>query len=186
MEYRKNAWKDPELIPTWSVRRIRLKSAHGGIPYGESKQTVTKRKTVCRACGQAMLKGEPRITFMWDFKGCGSWTAQEVHIHTHDCTHTLIPGEQQRIDSKPDILLLPEPRNLLARLTPVRDKHLPHIFGEAAKLLERPYYKLSPDVCAAIEKLAGNSDVLLFDGNVHVTWGDADGGKVLMPLKHPL
>ena len=163
-----------------------MRPAHGGIPYCESKQTVTQRKTICRACGQTMLKGEPLITFMWDFKGCGSWTAQEVHIHTHDCTNTLMPGEQQRIDSKPEILLLPEPRNLLARLTPLQDKHLPHSFREAAQLLERRYYKLSPDTYAAIEKLAGNSDVLLFDGNVNVIWGDADGGKTLMPLQQPL
>jgi hypothetical protein len=186
MEYRKNAWKTPELISTWNVRRIRLKPAHGGVPHGESKQTVAKRKTICRACGQAMLKGEPRITFMWDFKGCGSWTPQEVHLHAHDCTNALTPGEQQRIYSKPDTLSLPEPRNLLARLAPLQGKHLPHSFGEAAQLLERPYYKLSLDTCAAIERLAGDSDVLLFDDEVQVTWGDADGGKALMPLRHPL
>ncbi len=97
MEYRADAWKNPELISMWNVKRIRLNPAGGGVPYGQSEHTVAKRKTVCRACGQAILKGEPRITFMWDFKGCGSWTAQEVHIRKHDCTNVLKPDDQQRI-----------------------------------------------------------------------------------------
>jgi hypothetical protein len=36
MEYRKSAWKTPELISAWNVRGIRLKPAHGGVPYDDN------------------------------------------------------------------------------------------------------------------------------------------------------
>jgi hypothetical protein len=99
MEYRNSAWKNPELIPPSNVRRIRLKPAHGCIPYGESKQTVTKRKTVCRACGQAMLKGEPRITFMWDFKGCGCRASSSALIQSLTSCYRQNHGTHLRVDT---------------------------------------------------------------------------------------
>ncbi len=96
MEYRKNAWKAPALLAAWEVARVRTDPRHA-VEYGDSEVTVAKRKTTCRACGQPIQKGERRITFYWDFNGCGSWTAQEVHIHEADCSHALAPGDVPKI-----------------------------------------------------------------------------------------
>lgn len=94
MEYRKDAWKNPELLSSWEVEGVRTNPRYT-VQYGTLEETIAKRKTTCRACGGSIFKGEYRLTFFWDFKGCGSWTAQEVHIHLHDCTNILNPVAAQ-------------------------------------------------------------------------------------------
>ncbi len=78
------------------------------------------------------------------------------------------------------------PSKLFERLQPLANKKSSGDFVEFSGRLRRPYFRLSVEDCAKVEALAGDSDVLLFDGKTQVTWGDADGGKALMPLYRPL
>ncbi len=80
----------------------------------------------------------------------------------------------------------PTPNKLFERLKPLANKKNTGGFKEFVARLQRPYFRLSEEDCAKVEALAGESDVLLFDGKTQVTWGDADGGKALMPLYRPL
>lgn len=73
-----------ELLRQDQVRKIRINP--GSVPYGTVEHSTAKRKCRCRACGEVMCKGDPRITFQWDFRGSGSWTAVESHMHFDDCT----------------------------------------------------------------------------------------------------
>jgi len=105
MEYRKDAWKKPKLLSSWEVEGVRS-NPHHVVQYGDVPSVTTaKRRSICRACGQSIIKGEQRLSFFWDFTGCGSWTAQEVHIHTHDCTHVL-DEEKPCLNSANDISLI--------------------------------------------------------------------------------
>jgi hypothetical protein len=81
--------------------------------------------------------------------------------------------------------MLPTPNNLFNRLQPITNKINKGDFKSMVARLQRPYIRLSETDCAAVEALAGTSDVLLLDGETQVTWGDADGGKALMPLNRP-
>lgn len=78
------------------------------------------------------------------------------------------------------------PRNLLQRLTPIKGKVFKEEFSDICKRLQRPYYRLSESYYEDVKKLAGESDVLLLDGRTQVTFGTADCGWALMPLKHPI
>ncbi|WP_128003080.1 MULTISPECIES: hypothetical protein [Piscinibacter] len=80
----------------------------------------------------------------------------------------------------------PTPRRLMERLTTLPNKVHKGDSKAFTARLRRPYYRLTDEQCLAVERLAGDSDVLLLDGRVQVTWGDADGGKALMPLARPL
>lgn len=79
-------------------------------------------------------------------------------------------------------LMLRTPKNLFERLQPIAGKKNNGDFQSFSRRLQRPYYRLTEEDCAKVEALAGESDVLLLDGKTQVTWGDADGGKALMPL----
>lgn len=48
-------------------------------------------------------------------------------------------------------------------------------------MLKRPYYRLDEAAYQAVTAIAGDSDIVLLDGK-QMTFGDADGGKALMPL----
>lgn len=82
-------------------------------------------------------------------------------------------------------MLLATPRNLAARLVPVPNKRLPSDFKSAVELLKRPYFRLSAEAYALVRSVAGDSDVVLLDGK-QMTYGDADGGKALMPLSRAI
>jgi len=97
-------------------------------------------------------------------------------------------GEQQvvRASKVPgEAMLLPTPKNLAARLVPVPNKRLPPDFKSAVALLKRPYFRLSTEAYALVLLVAGDSDIVLHDGR-QMTYGDADGGKALMPLSRPI
>ena len=78
-------------------------------------------------------------------------------------------------------MLLNKPRRLAARITAIPNKRLPVDFKAAVALLKRPYYRLDEAAYELVCRVAGYSDVLLFDGR-EVTHGNADGGRALMPL----
>lgn len=78
------------------------------------------------------------------------------------------------------------PRNLLGRLTPLKGKQFREDFKGIVSRLQRPYFRLSEQDYKAVKKLAGDSDVLLFDDKTQVTFGEADGGLALMPLYRPI
>ncbi len=78
-------------------------------------------------------------------------------------------------------MLLNKPRRLAARITAIPNKRLPVDFKAAVALLKRPYYRLDEAAYELVCRVAGDSDVLLFDGR-QVTYGNADGGRALMPL----
>ncbi len=81
-----------------------------------------------------------------------------------------------------DKQMLGTPKNLFNRLTPLVGKKFKGGFKEIVSKLRRPYYRLSETDYKTIQTLAGDSDVLMFDGKVQVTFGNADGGFALMPL----
>ena len=81
---------------------------------------------------------------------------------------------------------LPTPEGLFGRLTTLPGKHFREDFSTTVRRLRRPYFHLSKEDHDAVECLAGNSDVLLFDGTTQVTFGTADMGYALMPLSDPL
>jgi len=76
-------------------------------------------------------------------------------------------------------------RRFLLRLTPCPGKRLPRDFKKAVALLRRPYLPLTADQYQDVLQVAGKSDCVLFDGWQH-TFGDADGGRALMPLKEEI
>jgi hypothetical protein len=78
-------------------------------------------------------------------------------------------------------LLLNTPRNLTKRLSSAPGKRLPADFRQAVAMLKRPYYRLDEAAYQAVTAIAGDSDIVLLDGK-QMTFGDADGGKALMPL----
>lgn len=82
--------------------------------------------------------------------------------------------------------ILPTPRNLFSRLTPVENKSFKEPFQDVVRRLRRPYYLLSDKDYEAVKMLSGDSDVLLLDSHSQVTFGTADGGYALMPLSRPI
>lgn len=82
-------------------------------------------------------------------------------------------------------MLLATPKNLAARLAPVPNERLPPDFKSAVALLKRPYFRLGAEAYAFVLWVAGDSDLVLLDGRL-MTYGDADGGKALMPLSRPI
>ncbi len=55
------------------------------IEYGQPEIVVATGRARCRCCGQKIAKGETVLKFSYDFHGCGSWTAQTVHMHVSGC-----------------------------------------------------------------------------------------------------
>ena len=82
--------------------------------------------------------------------------------------------------------MLATPDNLFDRLQPLADKHHKGDFTAFVSRLKRPYFRLSEEDYRKVKEMAGESDVLQFDGQTQVTWGDADSGFALMPLYLPL
>lgn len=82
--------------------------------------------------------------------------------------------------------MLATPKKLFERLQSIPNKNHKGDFKTFVARLNRPCYRLSADDCTKVELKAGGSDVLLFDGTTQVTWGYADGGMALMPLRTPL
>lgn len=80
----------------------------------------------------------------------------------------------------------PAPARLLKRLSPIPGKTLESNFTQAVKRLTYPYFELSKEQYEAVQALAGDSDVLLFDGVTQVTFGEMGGKFGLMPLYQPL
>lgn len=81
------AAKRENLITDWSVVKIReaLPGQSYVIEYGVLEHVEASGRARCKACGQKIAKGEPCLRFAWDFRGCGSWTAQTVHMHAAAC-----------------------------------------------------------------------------------------------------
>lgn len=103
--------------------------------------------------------------------------------------HDSVTGKVEFFGKLPDWItepLLPAPMNVLQRLIPLNNRHLPNNYSACARRFRRPYYRVSDAEYTAIERLAGKAEVLLLDGVVQVTWGNADGGKALIPLGEPL
>lgn len=83
------------------------------------------------------------------------------------------------------IQMLKAPRNLARRLStgPMKDLH--GDFQNVVRSLKRPYLKLSDAQLQAIQRIARESDTVLFDGKTLMTYGEADGGYALMPISQP-
>jgi hypothetical protein len=79
------------LLTDWETARVRedFDKSNPNSPrfveFGILEPLVATGRATCRACGQRIAKGEPSAKFAWDFNGCGSWTAQEIHIHRFQC-----------------------------------------------------------------------------------------------------
>lgn len=80
----------------------------------------------------------------------------------------------------------PAPSGLLKRLSPLPGKVLESDFKKALQRLTYPYFELSKEQFDAVKGIAGDSDVLLFDGVTQVTFGESAGKFGLMPLHLPL
>lgn len=80
----------------------------------------------------------------------------------------------------------PAPIGLIKRLSPLQGKTLESDYRKAVQRLTYPYFELSREQYEEIQNLAGDSDVLLFDGTTQVTFGETAGKFGLMPLIHPL
>lgn len=76
-------------------------------------------------------------------------------------------------------------RSLQQRLAPCPNKRLPPSFKAKVALLQRPYFPLTASEFSLVLRVAGSSDLVLFDGR-QATYGDADGGKALMPLNQEI
>jgi hypothetical protein len=79
-----------DLLEAHTVDAIRQCAAagtrcHNIIEYGGLDRKVATGRAICRSCGQKIQKGEPALTFGWDFQGSGSYTAAEVQIHEGGC-----------------------------------------------------------------------------------------------------
>lgn len=81
---------------------------------------------------------------------------------------------------------LPAPDDLFDRLTALPNKCFKGTFKQSVERLKRPYYVVSEVQFERVKALAGNSDVMLLDGTTQVTFGTADSGFALMPLRIPL
>jgi len=80
----------------------------------------------------------------------------------------------------------PAPVGLIKRLSQLPGKTLESDFKTAVRRLTYPYFELSQEQYEQVKALAGDSDVLLFDGTTQVTFGGAPGKFGLMPLFQPL
>lgn len=102
----------------------------------------------------------------------------------------LVFLEDLRQESVQDVLpaMLPMPADLFSRLVPLPGKCFPagESFADQIRRLRRPYYRLTEQDYTLVVSLAGEADVLLLDGNIQVTFGNADGGWALMPLGTPI
>lgn len=83
--------------------------------------------------------------------------------------------------AEPKVGMKSTPRNLAGRIQAAPNKRLPADFKKAVALLKRPYYRLDDAAFKLVQDVAGDSDIVLLDGK-QMTFGDADGGKALMPL----
>lgn len=66
-----------ELLSPYQIEQVRAKR----VDYGDVFRDVAKRKAYCRCCDGWIKKGEPILSFYWDFHGCGSWTATKTQMH---------------------------------------------------------------------------------------------------------
>jgi hypothetical protein len=66
-------------------------------------------------------------------------------------------------------------------------KRLPHNFGKAVAMLQRPYFAISVGEYTELLDLTSDpvTDFVLYEGKV-CTFGDADGGFAIMPLRDDL
>lgn len=74
---------------------------------------------------------------------------------------------------------------IINRLIPLLGKKLPSDFKAACALLKRPYISITEEQYQSIVQKSLGSDILSLDGQ-QMTFGDADGGRALMPLKQPI
>lgn len=83
--------------------------------------------------------------------------------------------------------VFPPPRNLLKRLTPVAPgKQLEMDYKAAFARVCYPFFELSKEQYVEISQMAGNSDVLLLDDTIQVTFAVSANQYRLMPLWNPL
>lgn len=80
----------------------------------------------------------------------------------------------------------PAPVGLMKRLSQIPGKTLGSDFKKAVRRLTYPYFELSQQQYEEVKKLAGDSDVLLFDATTQVTFGCSGGKFGLMPLFEPV
>ena len=82
--------------------------------------------------------------------------------------------------------MLMAPANLFDRLTRAPGKQNRGDWQSFVRRLQRPYYRLTKAENDRVAQIAGTSDVVLLDGKTQATWGEADGGYALMPLRDAL
>ena len=55
------------------------------VEYGAPEVVTATGRAKCRRCGLKIKKGALSIKFLFDFNGCGSWTATQCHMHYGTC-----------------------------------------------------------------------------------------------------
>lgn len=81
---------------------------------------------------------------------------------------------------------VPAPQPLSPRLKQLPGKVDPNGRGSLMKRAHSPFYRITKHQYEEIVKVAGGSDVMLFDGLQQVAFGEVDGQYALMPLHRPL
>lgn len=81
---------------------------------------------------------------------------------------------------------IPAPQPLSTRLTQLPGKVDPKGRESLMKRVHSPFYRITEHQYEQIVKVAGGSDVMLFEGLQQVAFGEVDGQYALMPLHRPL
>lgn len=81
---------------------------------------------------------------------------------------------------------VPAPEQLSSRLKPLPGKVDRSGRESLLKRVHGPFYRISQFQYEQIVKVAGGSDVVLFEGLQQVAFGEVDGQYALMPLHRPL
>lgn len=81
---------------------------------------------------------------------------------------------------------VPAPQPLSTRLTQLPGKVDPKGRESLMKRVHSPFYRITEHQYDQIVKVAGGSDVMLFEGLQQVAFGEVDGQYALMPLHRPL
>lgn len=81
---------------------------------------------------------------------------------------------------------VPAPSPLSSKLTKLPGKVDPKGRESLMKRVHGPYYRITEFQYEQVVKVAGGSDVMLFEGLQQVAFGEVDGQYALMPLHRPL
>lgn len=81
---------------------------------------------------------------------------------------------------------VPAPAPLSPKLTALPGKVDPKGRESLMKRVHGPFYRITEVQYEQVVKVAGGSDVMLFEGLQQVAFGEVDGQYALMPLHRPL